>query len=156
MKNTSKQSSKDRYTQLSQLGSKLNLTFSSQMSIAGKTIALDGLKRKLLVLDDGSRHYVIHLDDVKNISVKKTYTSIKPGELDKKRFDEFLQAILLYFEYRDGGRPVTLPFYERGNNSLHDLPMLERNARNWQMILSKMISTATELSKEKTKALSVA
>jgi len=66
------------------------------------------------------------------------------GELSKRGFKEFLETILLYFEYKDERHTVALPFYERGKNSFYDLAMLERNARNWQMILSKMIMPTTE------------
>jgi len=160
MKNTNKERAKDKYSQLSELGSKLNLSFSSHMSLGSKMIALDGVNRKLLVLDinnAANRHCIIHLDEVKIISVKKSYGGIKPGELNKKGFEEFLETILLYFEYREEGHSVALPFYEREKNSLDDLPTLERNARNWQMILSKMIIPTTgEPFKEKTKVLSTA
>lgn len=154
MRNTGK----EQYSQLSELGSKLNLSFSSHMSLGSKVIALDGIKKKLLVLDindAAKRHYIIHLDWVKAISVKKNYCSIKPGELNKRGFEEFLETILLHFEYRGERNTVALPFYERGKNSFSDLAMLERNARNWQMILSKMIvPTAAQHFKEKNKLLS--
>lgn len=160
MKNSSKGRDKSRYSQLSELGSKLNLSFSSHVSLGSKMIALDGIKRKLLVLDinnASNEYYIIQLDEVKVISVKKNYSWIQPGELNKKGFEEFLETIFLYFEYRDKGHTVALPFYERGKNSVSNLPMLERNARNWQMILSKMITPKTTgVFKETSRVLSTA
>jgi len=160
MKKERKEYRKDKYLQLSELGSKLNLSFSSHMSLGSKMIALDGVKKKLLVFDINDlakQHCTISLERVKIISVKKSYCSIKPGELNKRGFEEVLEAISLHFEYRDGKNAVDLPFYERGKNRFSDLAMLERNARNWQMILSKMImQPPLELFNEKNKVLPVA
>ncbi len=153
MKKTRKKYSENKYSQLSELGSKLNLSFSSHMSLGSKVIALDGVKKKLLVSDISNvakRYYTIDLERVEGISVRKNYSSIKPGELNKKEFGEFVETIVLRFEYRDGKNIVDLPFYERGKDRFPDLDMLERNARNWQMILSKMIvPPASELFTQK-------
>src|SRR5574338_463548 len=146
MKKTNEVPARDKFSFLSALGFKHDLSFSSQMSVGNKVIALDGIKKKLLVLDtsdETKQHFIIHLDRVKSITVKKNYCSIKPGDLNGKEFEEFLETIFLHFEYGDGTKTVDLPFYERGKNSFSDLIMLERNARNWQMILSKMIVSIT-------------
>lgn len=133
----------NRYFEISELGSKLDLSFSSHMSLGNKIIALDGIKKKLLVLDNSdpvNLNCIIDLNEVKAITVKKNYSSIKPGELQEKRFEEFLESICLRFEYKDEKKSFSLPFYEFGKNNAYDLAMLERNAGNWQMILSKMIA----------------
>src|SRR3954465_11655782 len=83
MKNTGKNYSRDRYRQLSEWGSKLDLSFSSHVLLGNKIIALDGIKKVLLVLeqDNGQdRFYIIQLKQVKTITVKKEYSSIKAGE----------------------------------------------------------------------------
>jgi len=150
MTNIIKEAPKDKYSQMSELGSRLNLAFSSHTSLNNKTIALDGIKRKLLVMDNNNTvnpHCIIDLNDVKSISIKKTYRPIKPGGLTKRGVDEFLEAIYLQFEHKE--KTVAVPFYEVGKNSFYDLAKLERNARTWQMILSKMITPkSAETSKE--------
>jgi len=155
MTNISKDASKDKYAHISELGSKFNLAFSSHMSLSNKIIALDGVKRKLLVMDNNNainQYCIIDLNEVKSISVKKNYRSIKPGELKKRGVDEFLETICLQFEHPQ--KTVTVPFYEHAKNNFYDLAKLERNARIWQMILSKMITPkTTEISKEKNKLL---
>lgn len=143
----------DKYLQLSELGSKFNLTFSSHLALSNRIIALDGLRKKLLVAElknEISRSYIVELDDVKAISMKKTYCSIKPGELNKKGLGKFLQNIYLQFEYDNEDKTLVLPFYESEIDRFQDLARLERNARNWQMILSKMANTQNhELVREK-------
>src|SRR5436190_17750959 len=97
-----KRHAKNKYWQLSELGSRLGLSFSSHMSLGNKMIALDGLKRRLLVFNNNdaeNRFCIIHLDEVKAISVKKNYRSIEPGELNRRGFAEFLETIVLHFQY---------------------------------------------------------
>jgi hypothetical protein len=137
------------FLKLSELGSRLNLSFSSHVLLIDKVIALDGIKRKLLVAkvaDDLESPYTIELNQVKEISLRKTYSNIKPGELNKKKFNEFLETILLQFEYKDQGKKVGLPFYESDKHGIQNLDKLERNARVWQMILSKMINPKGDMS----------
>jgi hypothetical protein len=134
----------DKYFHLSELGSKLNLSFSSHLVMGNRIIAFDGLKKKLVVAEiknEVSPTCIIDLDQVKTISMKKTYSSIKPGELNKKGLREFLQTIYLQFEYSNEDKTIVLPFYERKIDRFQDLSRLERNARNWQLILSKMVNT---------------
>ncbi len=134
----------DKYLQLSELGSEFNLSFSSHLALRNRLIALDGLRKKLLVAEiknDVSQPYIVELDQVKSISIRKTYTGIKAGELNKKGLGPFLETVYLQFEYSNEDKTVVLPFYERDTDRLHDLSRLERNARNWQMILSKLVNT---------------
>lgn len=143
MKSSNAKFAKSNYLQLSQLGSEFNLSFSSHLAIGNKLIALDGIKKKLLVSETGNgmiHTYIIHLDKISAISVKKCYGSIKSGELKKKGIEEFLKRIDLQFEYIDDREQTVLTFYDCEIDDLRDLPILERNAKNWQMILSKMIS----------------
>jgi hypothetical protein len=140
---------KENFQQLSELGSKFNLSFSSQTIIGNKLIALDGIKKSLLVLETDNKSYIIQLDKVASVSVKKTYNSIRPGELNNKGIEEFLNTIELQFEYSNNKGTVSLLFYDCKEDDLHKLPMLERNAKNWQMILSKMTSVpANKMIKE--------
>src|SRR6185436_19156965 len=98
--------------------------------------------------------YIIELDKVSAISVKKTYNSIQPGELNKRNFEEFLKTIHLQFEFADEAETILLPFYENETDTIRDLPRLERNAKNWQLILSKIIGAQiSEVAKERRQLL---
>jgi len=135
------------------MASRFNLAISSKLILGNKIIGLDGTKKKLLVSEisnDFSKSYIIELDKVKAISVKKTYNSIKSGELNKRKFEEFLKAIHLQFEYEGESEAILLAFYENETDNIRDLPRLERNVKNWQMILSKLIgSNINEVTGEK-------
>jgi hypothetical protein len=141
MKNGIKSLGKLNYTQLIRLGSAFNLSFSNQEILSNKIIGLDEKKRKLLVAEKNnelSPPYIIELAKVTAITVKKIYNSIKAGELKTRGIKEFLESLLLQFQYGNEKDPIVLPFYERKINEIHDLPRLEKKARNWQMILSKV------------------
>lgn len=144
MKHRSIRFNKNRYLQLSELGSKFSMSFSSHEVLGNKIMGLDGIKKKLLILEqtDGQcLSYIIDLDEAKAISVKKIYSSINAGELKKRKIEEFLETIQLHFEFGNGKEDIVLPFYESKIDSIYDLPRLEKKIMNWQMILSKMTST---------------
>jgi hypothetical protein len=144
MKNRHKGFDKSNYLYLSKWGSAFNLSFSSHEILSDKIIGLDGIKRKILVAEknnESGRPYIIELAKVTAITVKKIYNSIKAGALKTRRIEEFLESILLQFEYANEKDPIVLPFYERKLNEIQDLRGLETKARNWQMILSKIAAT---------------
>lgn len=134
---------KDKYQRLSELGSKFNLSFSSHMVIGNKILALDGIKKCLLVLETNNESYIIELDKVASVSVKTIYSSRGSGELNSKGNEAYLNTIELQFEFSNKKGAVCLPFYDCRKDDPQDLPRLERNAKNWQMILSKMACAPT-------------
>lgn len=142
MKSINLQNKKDKYLYLSNLGSDLNLSFSSHLQLNNKLIALDGTKRKLLVFEFGNdlpEYYIIELDRVQFISVKKQYHGIKAGALNKQGLEQFIKSIHLYFEHTNSKDNVAVPFYDTETNEAPGLPKLDSVARNWQKLLSKLI-----------------
>ena len=130
------------YLQLNKLGSMFNLSFSNYVTLGNKIIGLDVMKRKLLIAEKINglfRPYFIELNKVSVITVQKIYNSIKAGDLKKRRIEEFLQSIRLQLEFENGESTIVLPFYERTIDDIHNLKWLESKARNWQMMLSKML-----------------
>ena len=100
------------------------------------------MKRKLLIAEKINglfRPYFIELNQVSVITVEKIYNSIKAGDLKKRKIGEFLQSIRLQLEFENGENTIVLPFYERAIDDIHNLQWLESKARNWQMMLSKML-----------------
>lgn len=142
MKNKVIRDGRFKYLKVSDLGSKYNLTFSSHEIFGSKIIVLDGVKRKLLILEENhemNQVNLIALEEVSSISVKRIYNSIMPGELRKRKVSEFLKTILLQFDFEDARETFIVPFYENKKDNINDLPDLERKVKKWQLILSKMI-----------------
>jgi len=133
---------KVNYLQLNKLGSMLNLSFSTCAIVGNKIIGLDVAQRKLLIAEKINglfRPFFIELNKVSVISIQKIYNSIKAGDLKTRRIEEFVQSIRIQLKFGNGDNTIILPFYERTTDGLKNLRWLERKARNWQMMLSKML-----------------
>jgi hypothetical protein len=132
---------KSKYLHISELGSKFNLSFSSYLELGNKVIALDGLKKCLLVFESNQgikKPLIIELSKVSSVNLGKCYCSIGPGQRKENEIEEFLKSIDLEFKYgRD--ETIIISFYDCKTDDISELSKLERNATNWQMILSKMI-----------------
>ncbi|MEP7278576.1 MAG: hypothetical protein ABI813_08040 [Bacteroidota bacterium] len=131
-----------KYMQISQLGTRFNLSFSGYEKIGNKIMAFDGVRRKLLIIDaaDSSEKYdIIELNEISKISIKKIFNSIEAGELKKRSLEQFIKNICLQFNFRNRLHSVVLSFYDRENDSITEALPLEKKARNWQILLSKII-----------------
>ena len=140
MQNADAAITKSKYLQVSELGSKFNLSFSSYLVFGNKIIALDGVKKSLLILETTggtNQSFIIELNKMEAVTVKKNYGSIRAGQLKKKGIEDFLKSIDL--EFSNKTETIVLSFYNSETDDLLQLPKLERNAKNWQAILSKMI-----------------
>lgn len=129
---------------LRELGARFNLTFCKYASLGNKLLGLDGRKRKLFVtgkdqLTDES--HIIDLENVKSVSVVKHYGSIRAGELNQRRFDDFLQLVHLRFEYLHKGAPISLSFYDGGVGTKVDKRRLISRSKLMQAVLSKFIAS---------------
>jgi hypothetical protein len=134
---------KEDYTQLSLMGTSFGLSFSCQEVLHDSIVALDGLKRKLLIARKADALKSIHIIDlnmVRSISVKKIYKNIVAGALRLRKMDDFLEAIYLQFSFKHAPDTVMLPVYKSGIDDTTDIPALEKKARNWQTLLSKLLT----------------
>ena len=93
---------------------------------------------------ESNQPYVIDLNSVAAVSVKKSYGNIDQGQLQNKGIEEFLKRIDLQFEFSSKKENwVCLPFRICEIDDKIDRPKMVKNAKNWQMILSKLIGLQT-------------
>ena len=147
MKNVDARFAKSKYLEVSEFGTRFNLSFSSQLKFGNKIIALDGIKKCLLVLETDkeiNQPYIIDLNNVAVVTVKKSYGNIKHGELKNKGIEEFLKRIDLQFEFANNNETISLSFYDRETDDKRDRSKLDRNAKIWQMILTRIIGSETD------------
>lgn len=134
----------------SRLGSKYNLTFSSQEVLRNCIIGLDGIQRKLLVLsgiNQGSlTEYVIDLNEVSKCSVKRQYGSIQVNGLRKRRLEQYLERMTLNFKFLVEKQPADIQFFKQTENHISELPELEKRVEKWKVILSKMLPVSLKIS----------
>jgi hypothetical protein len=82
--------------------SKFSLSFFSQEVLGNKKKGLDGIHKKLAILEqaDRQRHfYIVDPDKTKAITVTKVYSNIKEGELRKTRIQEFSDSHQLQSDF---------------------------------------------------------
>lgn len=140
-KKHSKEKREKLLQRFSQLGSEYQLTYASQEIFKERIIGLDGVHRKLLVLEDkdgGQSHQIIHLEEVSNCSVKKVHAAIS-ADAKQKNIDSPLQSIALQFDFKDKKPALLLPFYDSIANHVFEIAELEAKAKDWESILSKML-----------------
>jgi hypothetical protein len=144
-----KRRQKELNTQLlrfSKAGSENGLIFSSQGILVDSIIGLDGIKRKLLVSnrEKANRFLIIDLSQVTRCFVQK-------GNGARKQFDkEFLtkrkkiDSVALQFEFANHHRPLKVLFYSSKLYSPYSIEEMEQKAKNWQVMLSKLIRSDSE------------
>ncbi len=130
----------------SELGSEYKLNFSSQAILKDCVIGLDGVHRKLLILssDNPFNYELIDLNDVKYCSVKKIYGTINVGALKDKKLDQYLQKIILCFEFKTQRQPIEVAFYGHIDNHIYQAAELEQKAKDWESFLSKMLGSTVK------------
>src|SRR5687767_10387578 len=114
---------KSKYLEVSELGSRYNLSFSSQLELGDKLIALDGVRKCLLVVQtdkEVGQPTIIDLNKVSAVTVRKNYGRINPGELKNKTIDEFLERVDLHFLFRSNDETLVLPFYDSERDDKKD------------------------------------
>ena len=123
-------------------GSEHNLTFSSQEMLNDSIIGLDGVRRKLLVLERTAHgvfnSFVIDLNEVKSCLVKKEYGTTG-GNQEGARPEQYLQTITLHFKLADEP-PADVFFYKHFENNIYQMAELESKAKHWEAILTKMVT----------------
>lgn len=133
----------DILTRFCRLGIEHNISISGQEVLNDCIIGMDGINRKLLVIKRGDLNhyynwYIIDLDEITNCSVKKTYRSIMAGELKGRTIEEYLEQIDLRLELLNKKEPVEIPFYRHTSHQGIQITELDRKAKKWQIMLSKM------------------
>lgn len=135
----------DLLVQFSKQGIENNVSFSSQEILNDCVIGFDGKHRKLLILKQSNPSeydwQIIDLDDILNCFIKKTYRSIKAGVLKKRRIEDYLETINLRLEFPDCREPIEIPFYEHASHKGRKISELDKRAKSWQIMLSKMLKS---------------
>lgn len=144
---TSKRQAKKRTSQLlhrfSTLGTENNLSFSSQEIFRSKVIGVDGVQRKILVLEHLENNafdwYFIDLKEVQSCKITTQYATPPVPTAASGNLNETVAFIGLEFRHRQSGHVVSLPFYQHLGNSVYELSALKAKAKDWESMLSKML-----------------
>ena len=127
-------------SRLSHAGTKHGLSFTSQELLRDKVIGVDGIHRTFVVVNEKEECTIINLEEVKNCRFQKSYEQIQYGEGANRRVENRLSAIGLLFEYEKRNKMVPVHFFNYTIHSISEANALEAKAKDWETILSKMIS----------------
>jgi hypothetical protein len=121
-------------------GTQNSLNFSCEEVLHNSVLGLDGVHRKMLVVTrDGNffHSFLMDVNDIRNCTVKKIYTTIYAGDLKKHGLEQHLRKIVLSIELR-GGHTNEILFFSQYDNHVQDIQELEKKARRWETFLTKM------------------
>jgi hypothetical protein len=120
-----------------------NLSFTGQEVLRALVIGLDGPNRKLVIVEEKNQTYdplIIDLGEVIACRIKKVYTAIHSNDYKRNRPEDYLKSIALELDLKSRKTPVVVFFYRNEHNSIHEIRELETRVRNWETMLSKMLT----------------
>ncbi|MEO8413813.1 MAG: hypothetical protein ABI472_09150 [Ginsengibacter sp.] len=128
---------------LSREGAANNLIFCSQEVLQNKVMGIDGIHRKIMILEKIKNKYncsIIPLDEVQHCALIKNCGSLNTDNLKKIEIEKNLKAIELQFAYKNEAQPASIVFYDNLINSKRELVLLKAKAEYWSVMLSKMVT----------------
>ena len=120
-------------------GEENGLSFSSQEVLRNKIIGLDGINRKFVVVNENEKSRVINLDEVRKCSMEKHLETYSRTDEKSSGYEMFVKTISLKFEFKKKIDPETVVFYDILFNPEVEEKLMEAKAKDWEIILSKMI-----------------
>ena len=137
------------FRQLSREGITNGLTFCSQEILEDKVIGIDGIHRKILILEQKKNTYqtsIISLDEVQHCQLvddevvfpddcKNLGQQIKTGVLE------------LQFEFNNHRQAASITFATGLTNSKRELALLRAKAEYWSVMFSKMLNQQVSIGK---------
>lgn len=125
--------------------SREGLFLSSQEVLRNAVIGLDGLQRKLLIVernsDESYQSLLIDLSEVQRCTVERTFRSVSRG--DSAPPDKSIESVSLRFILAQI-IPASVLFYNHVEEPAHNAPELEAKASHWQVMLSKLLSASPD------------
>ncbi|MDP4285708.1 MAG: hypothetical protein Q8891_14920 [Bacteroidota bacterium] len=143
MSQTCKKKREELFRELSREGSANNLIFCSQEVLQDKVIGIDGIHRKIMILEKTKNEYdcsIISLDEVQNCELIANPGSLNDHNLERFEKARALDAIGLQFQFNNQAQPASIIFYDGLINSKRELALLKAKAEYWCVMLSKMLN----------------
>lgn len=120
-------------------GEENGLSFSSQEVFRNKVIGLDGIRRKFVVVNENEISRIISLDDVRKCSMQKHIETYTRADEKSSGYEMFVKSIFLQFDFKDKRPAETIIFYDNLLQPHIEEKLMEAKAKDWEIILSKMI-----------------
>ena len=145
---TSKRRIENLVRKLSMEGAANHLTFCSQEILQNKVIGIDGIHRKIMILEKKKEGYyssIISLDDVHDCQLVTKSGSINSGNLKKFGAANHPASLELQFDFNNHSQPASIIFSNEMFNSKREFDFLKAKAEYWCIMFSKMLNPQMEV-----------
>lgn len=137
------------FRQLSKEGVMNGLTFCSQEILEDKVIGVDGIHRKILILEQKKKAYttsIISLDEVHHCQLVTNEDLSDPANTS---FGQQIKAgaLELRFEFNTSHQAASILFTNGLTNSKRELALLKAKAEYWSVMFSKMLNQQVSANK---------
>lgn len=133
---------KKLFLRLSKEGSANNLVFCSQEMLPNKVMGIDGIHRKIMIVEKIDKKYtssIISLDEMQSCELKNSYDSLASQNLKQLEIENALSKIELQFGSKNNERRTSITFYDQVINSRREIVLMKAKAEYWSAMLSKML-----------------
>ncbi|HET7119306.1 MAG TPA: hypothetical protein VFI29_22615 [Hanamia sp.] len=140
---TSKRRIENLVRKLNLEGAANNLTFCSQEILQNKVIGIDGIHKKIMVLEkksDGYYSSIISLDEVHDCQLVTKSGSINSSNLKKFSVTNQPSTLELQFDFNNHTQPASIIFSNGSINSKKEFAFLKAKAEYWCTMFTKMLS----------------
>jgi hypothetical protein len=126
------------------------LSIGKQELIGKRIIGLDKVKNMLLFFSatrNKQEAYFIDLREIKSCEVKREYGLTFNDYSRKNVAATDVDKIALQLFYKNGAKPLMLPFYDKKEDSLLDVELREHQVKEWRDLLSPLLRTDRKVTK---------
>ncbi len=127
---------------LNRLGAANQFIFCSQEILQDKVIGIDGIHRKILILEKvkgGYQSCIISLDEVHDCKLVANSASITRDRLKNILGRTTEMTLALQFEFNNHMQPASIIFTDGINSSKKEFEFLKAKAQYWCAMFSKML-----------------
>jgi hypothetical protein len=129
--------------EFSRIGAAHDLSFTAQEILKNQVIGLDGIRRKIVVVEEKENkfsHFIIDVNEVKDCTLQKNSFSI-PAQAKNDSNEVYLNKISLQFDFKKPMQPqATIVFYDNVQNHVYEILELETKAKEWRSVVTKLIT----------------
>lgn len=133
---------------LSREGASHNLTFCSQEILQNTVIGVDGIHRKIIIIEKEMNAYfssIISLDEVHDCQLVTGSGAISNGNFKKSGLKNHLSTLALQFDFNNHAQPASIIFSNGILNSKREFDFLKAKAEYWCVMFSKMLNRPIEV-----------
>lgn len=148
LSSNSRRKKENLFRNLSRQGAANNLSFCSQDIFQDKVIGVDGIHRKIMILEKKSDGYyasIISLDEVHDCQLVTSRGLINNANFKKFGSANHSATLELQFDFNNHAQPASIIFSNGIINSRREFAFLKAKAEFWCTMFTKMLNPQMEV-----------